>query len=51
MKAQCCPQVSLGGGGGGGAFEILRATYYDPIRFFFTKAELAPIICWDQASP
>ena len=41
--------------GGGGAFEIfeghiLPSVKHNPIRFF-TKAELVPIICRDQASP
>ena len=66
VKAQCCPQVSNFEGyvwpilifffGGGGAFEIfeghiLPSVKHNPIRFFFTKAELVPIIYRDQASP
>ena len=38
----------------GGPFEffeghILPSVKHNPIRFFFTKAELVPIICRDQA--
>ena len=63
VKAQCCPQVSNFEGHVwppsdflGGAFEIfeghiLPSVKHNPIRFFFTKAELVPIICRDQASP
>ena len=49
VKAQCCPQVSNFEGPFqffGGHLKFLRATYA-----FFTKAELVPIICRDQASP
>ena len=63
MKARCCPQVSNFEGHVwppsiflGGPFEIfeghiLPSVKHNPICFFFTKAELVPIICRDQASP
>ena len=61
VKAQCCPQVSNFEGhvwppsnfffffwGGGGC--ILPSVKHNPIRFFFTKAELDPIICRDRTN-
>ena len=59
VKAQCCPQVSNFEGlfrffcGPFEIFEghILSSVKHNPIHFFFTKAELVPIICRNQASP
>ena len=43
------------GGGGGGHLKFLRAIILPSVKHspihFFTKAELVPIICRDQASP
>ena len=58
VKARCCPQVSNFEGhvwppSDFEIFEghILLSVKHNPIIFFFTKAELVPIICRDQASP